>query len=270
LPDVKKNPEVKSTTPKPKPEKNISLNDEIEKPKVEVQKGAPPKKQSQNNTAKQQSSAKSSVKVANSSPVPKSQGHVDVYKSGQFQSTVTALVAKGGSVQGVKAEGFGTGTGATIQGVKGASSGVSTSVVSDKIGDISGTAKGVADFGSGTKGLAKGKQFYTASIPAETVVVGLMDPDIILKILREHIPQFRYCYQREIEARRENIQGMVKLSFSIGASGNVTKAGVLEDSTLPAEVKKCVVNVLYGIQFPKLAAEGVVEVVQPFNFYPKL
>ena len=178
-------------------------------------------------------------------------------------------MAKGGNFQGIKAEGFGTGTGATVQGVKGAGTGVSTSVVSDKIGDISGTAKGVADFGSGTKGLAKGKQFYTASIPAETVVVGLMDPDIILKILREHIPQFRYCYQREIEARRENIQGMVKLSFSIGASGNVTKAGVIEDSTLPVEVKKCVVNVLYGIQFPKLAAEGVVEVVQPFNFYPK-
>jgi outer membrane biosynthesis protein TonB len=270
LPDVVKNTETKSTTPDPKPEKKVSLNDQIEKPQVEVQKGAPPKKQAESKATQQKSSAKSDVKVSSSSPTPKSQGHVDVYKSGQFKSTVSSLISKGGSYQGVKAEGFGTGTGASVQGVKGASAGVSTSTVSDKIGDISGTAKGVADFGSGTKGLAKGKQFYSASIPAETVVVGLMDPDIILKILREHIPQFRYCYQREIEARRENIQGMVKLSFSIGASGNVTKAGVIEDSPLPAEVKKCVVNVLYGIQFPRLAAEGVVEVVQPFNFYPKM
>lgn len=271
LPDVKKNEITKSTTPDPKPEKNVSLNDQIKKPKVAVQKGAPPKTQSESKQAKKQNSAKSDVKVASTSPSPKSQGHVDVYKAGQFQSTVTALVAKGGSSQGVRAEGFGTGTGSTSQGVKGLGTvGVSTSIVSDKIGDISGTAKGVADFGYGTKGLSKGKQFYSASIPAETVVVGLMDPDIILKILREHIPQFRYCYQKEIESRKENIQGMVKLSFSIGASGNVTKAGVLEDSPLPSEVKKCVVNVLYGIQFPKLAAEGVVEVVQPFNFYPKM
>lgn len=270
LPDVKKNIETKSTTPDPKPEKKISLNDKIEKPKVEVQKGAPPKKESKSQQSKKQSSAKSSVQVSSSSPAPKSQGHVDVYKAGKFQSTVSTLVAKGGNFQGVKAEGFGTGTNASAQGVSGASAGVSTSTVSDKIGDISGTAKGVADFGSGTKGLSKGKQFYSASIPAETVVVGLMDPDIILKILREHIPQFRYCYQKEIESRRENIQGMVKLSFNIGASGNVTKAGVIEDSLLPAEVKKCVINVLYGIQFPRLAAEGVVEVVQPFNFYPKM
>lgn len=270
LQDEKKSVETKTTTPDPKPEKKISLNDKIEKPQVEVQKGAPPKKQNDAKATQKQSSVKSDVKVASSSPVPKSQGHVDVYKAGQFQSTVSSLVAKGGSYQGVKAEGFGSGTGSTVQGIKGANSGVSTSTVSDKIGDISGTAKGVADFGSGTKGLTKGKQFYSASIPAETVVVGLMDPDIILKILREHIPQFRYCYQKEIESRRENIQGMVKLSFSIGASGNVMKAGVIEDSVLPAEVKKCVVNVLYGIQFPKLAAEGVVEVVQPFNFYPKI
>lgn len=271
LPDVEKKQETKSTTPDPKPEPKISENDQIKKPEITPQKGSPPKKDVAAKPAQQQNTAKSSVKVNSTSPAPKSQGHVDVYKpNGNFQSTVSTLVAKGGSSYGVKAEGFGTGTGPSVQGVKGTSAGVSTATVSDKIGDISGTAKGVQDFGYGTKGLVKGKQFYTASIPAETVVVGLMDPDIILKILREHIPQFRFCYQKEIESRKENIQGMVKLAFSIGASGNVTKAGVLEDSALPAEVKKCVVNVLYGIQFPKLAAEGVVEVVQPFNFYPKI
>lgn len=274
LPSDKVEKETKSTTPHPKNEPMISENDQIKKPVVKPQKGSPPpKKDVDAKSAQQQNSAKSPVKVSSSSPSPGSRGHVDVYKAtGNFQSTVSTLVAKGGNSYGVRAEGFGTGTGTgtSAQGVKGTSDGITTATVSDKIGDISGTAKGVADFGYGTKGLAKGKQFYSASIPAETVVVGLMDPDIILKILREHIPQFRFCYQKEIESRKENIQGMVKLSFSIGASGNVTKAGVIEDSPLPSEIKKCVVNVLYGIQFPKLAAEGVVEVVQPFNFYPKI
>jgi outer membrane biosynthesis protein TonB len=270
LKDVKKSPETKSQAPDPKMAKTISLNDEKPRPEKDVQKGAPPKGSPGKTNAGSASSAKSDVKVAASSPVKSSQGGVDVYKSGNFASTVSTIVAKSGGQTGVRSEGFGKGAGTSTQGVGvSGGSGVTAATTSDRIGDLSGSAKGVEDFNSGTKGLTKGKQFYSSAIPQETIVVGLMDPDVILKILREHIPQFRYCYQKEIETSGENIQGQIKLSFTIGSSGNVTKAGILNNSSLPSEVKKCVVNVLQGIQFPKLRAEGVVEVVQPFNFYPK-
>lgn len=267
LPSDKLEDKTKSQTENPKPEPVISLNDKIPKNQKPVKKGAPSKAGS-GKTAQNAQSNKSNKKVTSSSVTPKSSGQVDVYKGGTFASTVSSLVAKGGKYPGVKSEGFGQQVGVGTQGVKGSGGpGINTATVSDQLGDVSGTAKGVNDFSYGTKGLVKGKQFYSASIPAETVVVGLMDPDIILKILREHLPQFRYCYQREIESRQENIQGIVKLSFLIGASGNVTKAGVINDSNIPSEIKKCIINVLYGIQFPKLRSEGVVEVVQPFSFY---
>jgi len=266
--DEKKDQEVKLETDNPKIDKKLSENDKIKKPDVEVRKGAPKIEESPNNS-KTKKSAKLNKDPNSKSPNPKGVGAIDVYKNNKFASTVSSLLSKGGNVSAQNVESSGSSLKAEKAGGIKSSSGVSASRFSDRVGDISGTADGVKDFSSGTKGLVKGKQFYTASIPAETVVVGLMDPDVILRILREHLPQFRYCYQREIDSRKENVQGLVKLAFSIGSSGNVTKAGVVNGSALPMNIKSCVINVLWGIQFPKLRSEGVVDVIQPFNFYAK-
>lgn len=97
-----------------------------------------------------------------------------------------------------------------------------------------------------------------------------MDPDIIRQILRENIPQFRYCYQKELDRYPgKKIADVIPLSFTIGASGHVSRAGVSGRSRLSASVKKCVVNVLRGIQFPSPRGGGTVDVKQPMNFYPE-
>ncbi|MEX1100023.1 MAG: AgmX/PglI C-terminal domain-containing protein, partial [Bacteriovoracaceae bacterium] len=102
------------------------------------------------------------------------------------------------------------------------------------------------------------------------VVLGSMDPDVIRRILREHIPQFRYCYQKELDrANDDQVSGTIGLLFTIGASGHVSKAGISNRSGLAGHVKNCVVRVLRGIQFPRPLGGGTVEVKQPFNFYPK-
>jgi hypothetical protein len=62
---------------------------------------------------------------------------------------------------------------------------------------------------------------------------------------------------------------MIKLDFTIGASGHVAGAGVDSGSRLPTDVKQCVVSVLKGISFPEPMGGGTVEVKQPMNFYPK-
>jgi outer membrane biosynthesis protein TonB len=97
-----------------------------------------------------------------------------------------------------------------------------------------------------------------------------MDPDVIRRILREHIPQFRYCYQKELDRKAgRDVSGTIGLIFTIGASGSVSKAGVDQTSGLPGNVKKCVVRVLKGIRFPRPLGGGKVDVKQPFNFMPK-
>ena len=108
----------------------------------------------------------------------------------------------------------------------------------------------------------------TAGIPSRTIVLGGMDPDTIRRILMDHLPQFRFCYQKELDKSNKEFSGRITLNFVIGASGYVTRAGVKE-SSMPAKVKGCVVNVLKGIPFPSPRGGGVVEVTQPMNFYPK-
>lgn len=205
----------------------------------------------------------------------KSVGHVEVYKSADFSSSVNTLVAKGGSLSGVKTQGtYGSGSGSsgaigTSDGVVGGTGKVKTSNLVTSQGSLIGSASGVLGDSKGAEGLSSKRAIYTAGMPGETVVLGSMDPDTIRRILLENLPQFRYCYQRELEKTGADTSGQIKLNFTIGASGHVAQAGIDGSSSLPTEVKKCVVGVLKGITFPEPMGGGNVEVRQPMNFFPK-
>lgn len=206
-------------------------------------------------------------RVANS----KSRGAVDVFKSADFSSSLNSLMAKGGSVKSAQAvntlsssagdeASFGGSDSATLKRAK----------VSKNVGSLTGASSGKLDSSKGVSGLVNKKSIYTAGVPFEEVVLGGMDPDVIRRILIDNIPQFRYCYQQELDRARAAFNGVVRLDFIIGASGHVTRASVESASkSLPVKVKGCVVRVLKGIKFPEPLGGGVVEVNQPFNFYPK-
>lgn len=204
----------------------------------------------------------------------KTQGHVEVYKSADFASSVSAIAAKGGSLSGVKTQGVAGSGGSAGQvgianGVIGGSGSVKAATMTTSQGSLVGAASGALGDSKGAEGLSAKRAIYTAGIPGETVVLGSMDPDTIRRILLEHLPQFRYCYQKELEKTGAEASGAIKLNFTIGASGHVAQAGVDGSSNLPADVKRCVVGVLKGITFPEPMGGGTVEVKQPMNFYPK-
>ncbi len=199
-------------------------------------------------------------------------GRVDTYKSFDFKSTITSTMAKGGSLKGAKVAKSHSSTSIGTTSVSG--SGIATNLkkadVGTNIGSLTGSTVGKLTRSKGTEGLSAKTGIYTAGIPSETVVLGSMDPDVIRRILREHIPQFRYCYQRELDRNAgKDVSGTIGLNFTIGASGSVSKAGVGQRSGLPGHVKKCVVRVLRGIRFPRPLGGGKVDVKQPFNFMPK-
>jgi outer membrane biosynthesis protein TonB len=203
-----------------------------------------------------------------------SKGHVDTYKAVDFNSTVSSLLAKGGSVSGSATASNNSGSNTGLTGLAAgteAGATLKTATVSNNVGSLTGAASGALDTSKGVEGLTNKRSIYTAGLPYKTVVLGGMDPDIIRRILQEHIPQFRYCYQKELDTASQSFSGIVRLDFIIGASGHVTNAGVkAADETLPSSVKGCVVSVLKGIKFPAPPGGGVVEVNQPFNFYPKM
>ncbi len=200
-----------------------------------------------------------------------SKGHVDVYRSDLIESNLASVLAKGGSLKGIEAQkaSSSSSAGFTDLATGGSEAGnVETARVSKNVGSLTGSATGKLDSTRGAEGLVSKRGVYTAGIPAETVVLGGMDPDVIRRILREHIPQFRYCYQRELDKSAREFSGQLDLDFEIGASGHVKNEGLKNNSELPANVKKCVLNVLKGIRFPEPVGGGTVKVSQPINFYP--
>ncbi len=275
-PDIKK-PDVITTTDqnkKPDPGKKTELEKKI------VKQGTTPVTRPDNRTfnspvAKSNKSATTGAKSPSAfSPVEnKSLGNVEVYKSADFSSSVSSLVAKGGSLSGMKTGVTGSGGNSSLvgaaSGVVGGTGKVQTSTMVTNQGSLVGSASGVLGNSKGAEGLSSKRMIYTAGIPSNTIVLGSMDPDLIRRRLMEFLPQFRSCYQRELDAKGSEINGTIKLNFVIGSTGHVAKAGIDGSTPLPSDVSACVVNVLRGIVFPEPLGGGTVEVKQPMNFQPK-
>jgi len=273
-PDVTK-PDVVTTkdqTKKPDPGKKTAREKKVVK-----QGTTPPLPSNKIATSLPSAASKSSLPKAQSATArsnfeSKAVGHVEVYKSADFKSSVSSMVAKGGSLSGIRTKSA-SGAGGEITG---SSSGVSTGTGNIRTADIAtnqgaltGATTGVLGNSKGAEGLSAKKAIYTAGIPSQTIVLGSMDPDVIRRILLDHLPQFRYCYQKELERAGSDTSGVIPLVFTIGPSGHVTQAGVDGSSRLPSDVKQCVIGVLRGIAFPEPMGGGKVEVKQPMNFQSK-
>lgn len=209
-----------------------------------------------------------------------SSGHVDTYKSFNFDSNISSALSKGKGVKGNVAptsSGTGTGTGSgegegdgTVFGGRGNVDNLKRADVTSA-GSLVGSSTGKIAASKGAEGLSDKKGIINAGMPVETVILGSIDPALIRKLLADHIPQFRFCYQKELDAQKNvaEFQGVVKFNFVLGASGRVVKAGVTGDSTLTPQVKECVLGVLKGIPFPEPKGGGQAEINQPINFFPK-
>ncbi|MCB9092136.1 MAG: AgmX/PglI C-terminal domain-containing protein [Halobacteriovoraceae bacterium] len=121
--------------------------------------------------------------------------------------------------------------------------------------------------GKGYKSNGSGKSGFDADFTStKTVVLGAIDPDILRRLLREHIPQFRYCYQEEL-ARNSAIKGVIDLNFFINKSGKAGKTNIIsKNGKFTPKGISCITGVLRMINFPKPKGGGVVEVRQPLNF----
>ena len=130
---------------------------------------------------------------------------------------------------------------------------------SDKKGNGSGSY--------GSRGLASKSGFDTAYLEPSKIIKGSMDPELLRRILREYIPQFRHCYQQELATHSEKIKGVVDLNFTINASGKVSRHNIqVKDAKFSSDGVNCMGKVLSVIDFPKPKGGGVVDVTQPLNF----
>lgn len=204
--------------------------------------------------------------AAPTNPVPTPPVKTYEFKSSVALTSLTATAAPKINTQGsaqnsaVKDAAFNAGTSDNGQMVAGANIGVSKFNGSDK------TGTGSASYGS--RGLAVKKGFDSSYLEPKTVVLGSMDPELLRKILREYIPQFRHCYQQELIGKSDNVKGVIDLNFTIGASGKVSKYDIKsKDAQFSNKGVGCMGQVLGLIEFPKPKGGGVVDVRQPLNFF---
>lgn len=140
---------------------------------------------------------------------------------------------------------------------------------SSNIGTLGKDFAGNYDSSTGAKGLASKSGIDTAYVAPKTVVLGSMDPELLRKILREYLPQFRHCYQKELE-RNDSAQGVIDLNFRILGNGKVGNINITsKKGRFSNSGKGCMANVLKLIDFPKPKGGGVVDIRQPLNFQSK-
>lgn len=143
--------------------------------------------------------------------------------------------------------------------------------IATNVGSLTGAAKGKIDSQKGFDGLASKGSIVVAGVPTEKIAVSTIDPDAIRRLLRDHIPQFRSCYQKELDRSNEaeGFQGVMNFKFIIGSEGRVEKSAITSDEIKSDSVRDCMKNVLHGIRFPAPKGGRTVEVNQPMNLYPK-
>jgi hypothetical protein len=142
--------------------------------------------------------------------------------------------------------------------------------VATNVGSLTGSAKGKIDSSRGFDGLAEKGSVMVAGVPVEKIALSTIDPDAIRRLLRENIPQFRYCYQKELDAtQNDKLQGRLVFKFVINGTGRVGRSEITSDDITSDKVRGCIKNVLQGIQFPAPNGGKTVEVAQPMNLYPK-
>jgi outer membrane biosynthesis protein TonB len=215
-------------------------------------------------------------------------GSGDTYNGGEMTNLTDSLIKSGRGLKRFNGGknpndgGAGSGTGGGLGDGNGGGSGdghftgttngtADRAKIATNVGSLTGAAKGKIDTTRGFDGLATKGTVSVAGVPVEKISVSTINPDEIRRLLREHIPQFRYCYQSELDMNKnpEGLQGRINFRFKIGAQGRVTSSDISSEEITSDKVRDCIKNVLQGIQFPAPNGGKTVEVYQPMNFYPK-
>lgn len=156
---------------------------------------------------------------------------------------------------GLGLTGYGRGGGGTGEGTIGLGS-------LGTIGKGGGGGSG-AGYGSGA-GRLGGRRAQVPRVTAgRAEVLGALDKEIIRRIIRRHINEVKFCYQKELQAN-ENLGGRVIVQFTIAATGQVVVSKVQSSTLGNSQVEQCIAQAVRRWLFPKPKGGGIVHVSYPF------
>jgi TonB family protein len=193
-----------------------------------------------------------------SSPYSKSQamGSDPIAALGKLLGTE---IGESGGNGGLEMLGTGVGGGGSAVGAIGLNGGLHTIGVGGGNGDGSGNG-----YGSGAGGLRQRRNERVPRIrvnPPE--VFGSLSKETIRRTIGRHIPEVRFCYESQLNARPE-LQGRVAIKFVISPTGTVRSALVASSDVGSAKVDNCIADAVRRINFPAPEGGGLVIVTYPF------
>jgi hypothetical protein len=118
-----------------------------------------------------------------------------------------------------------------------------------------GTGLGTGSTGNGEVGLED----------TESVVEGGLDREVIAAVIRDHLGQVRYCYERQLAASPD-LYGKLKVRFTIDANGEVDSQSVSQTTLKNSLIEDCILRRIATWKFPKPKGGTKVIVSYPFLF----
>ncbi len=195
-------------------------------------------------------------------------GILGLLQAGDQGALSSSLTAEGSMWGDSVGDAFATG-GLGLSGIDGSGRGSRGGIGLGSIGTIGHGGGGGTAQGYGTSvGRLSGAGTSRPKVRAgATDVKGKLPPEVIRRVVRQHLARFRYCYEKGLKTD-PNLAGKVVARFNIKADGSV---GAVSDggSTLSdASVKSCLLLVFQGMKFPAPEGGGMVTVSYPLVFSP--
>ncbi len=91
------------------------------------------------------------------------------------------------------------------------------------------------------------------------------DRDLVLKVVRRHQNEIRFCYESELQKHPE-LGGKITVAWTIGATGSVESAEVAESGLRNETVESCIVQRIRRWNFPEPQGGQEVGVTFPWVF----
>lgn len=129
-----------------------------------------------------------------------------------------------------------------------------------------GRGTGASGHGRGAGVFGKGKGDASIGIGGEeTVIMGSLDPAIIDAVIKRHLAQIQYCYERELP-KKPKLGGKLVVNFVIASDGLVKSAQMKSSTMNDRAVESCVADRFRKIRFPQPKGGGIVTVNYPLLF----
>lgn len=120
-----------------------------------------------------------------------------------------------------------------------------------------------AGYGRGAGRLGGRRARAPRVIAGRATVRGALDKEIIRRIIRRHINEVKFCYQRELQGNAK-LGGRVIVQFMITSTGQVGTSKVQGSTVGNQKVEMCIAQAVRRWLFPKPKGGGIVIVSYPF------